>query len=75
MGRSSCFTKENEEEMVSVIDRLQKNIHKVSCTIQDMSRRSHQYSHDLGKAKKHIKRLSQFSKYRHNIISMLSLFN
>ncbi|KAF5806335.1 putative P-loop containing nucleoside triphosphate hydrolase, leucine-rich repeat domain superfamily [Helianthus annuus] len=74
MGRSSCFTKENEEEMVSVIDRLQKNIHKVSCTIQDMSRHSHQYSHDLEKAKKHIKCFSQFSKYR-DIISMLSLFN
>ncbi|KAJ0923162.1 putative FKBP12-rapamycin binding domain superfamily [Helianthus annuus] len=74
MGRSSCFTKENEEEMVSVIDRLHKNIHKVSCTIQDMSRHSHQYSHDLRKAKKHIKSFSQFSEYR-RFISMLSLFN
>ncbi|KAJ0789564.1 putative TIR domain, P-loop containing nucleoside triphosphate hydrolase [Helianthus annuus] len=74
MGRSSCFTKENEEEMVSVLDRLQKNIHKVSCTIEDMSRHSHQYSHDLEKAKKHVKCFFQFPKYR-DIISMLSLFN
>ncbi|MFS7941182.1 putative TIR domain, P-loop containing nucleoside triphosphate hydrolase [Helianthus anomalus] len=49
MGRASCFTKENEEEMTSVIDKLQMNIHKLSSTIQVMSIHADQYSHDLGK--------------------------
>ncbi|KAI7725825.1 hypothetical protein M8C21_016617, partial [Ambrosia artemisiifolia] len=45
MGRSTCFTKENEDEMTSVIDRLQNNIQKVSNIIQEMSSHADQYSH------------------------------
>ncbi|KAI7740559.1 hypothetical protein M8C21_023927, partial [Ambrosia artemisiifolia] len=59
LGLSGCFTKENEEEMVSVIDRLLKNIQRVSRTIQEMSSHAQQYSHDLRKLKKHAKYFSR----------------
>ncbi|KAI7725828.1 hypothetical protein M8C21_016620, partial [Ambrosia artemisiifolia] len=49
MGRSSYFTKENEDEMVSVIDRLQNNIQKVSNIIQEMSSHADQHTHHLRK--------------------------
>ncbi|KAK9080139.1 hypothetical protein SSX86_001814 [Deinandra increscens subsp. villosa] len=74
MARSSCFTIEIEEEMASVIVELQKNIHKVSSTIRDISSHAHQYSHDLRRAKKHVKCFSQLS-HDDDILSMLSLFN
>ncbi|KAK1407685.1 hypothetical protein QVD17_39307 [Tagetes erecta] len=61
MGRSRCFTKDNEKEMVSIIDRLQNNVQKVSHTIQDMSSHAHQYTRDLQKAKKHVKSFSRLS--------------
>ncbi|KAI3821304.1 hypothetical protein L1987_08868 [Smallanthus sonchifolius] len=54
MGRSDCFTKENAEEMMNVIDKLQKSIRKVSTIIQDMSSDASQYSHDISKARKHV---------------------
>ncbi|KAI3796644.1 hypothetical protein L1987_39322 [Smallanthus sonchifolius] len=75
MGRSSCLTKENEEEMMSVIDKLQNNIHKVSNTIQDMNSYADQYSHNIGKAaKKHFKSFSK-PPSDDDIMSMLLLFN
>ncbi|KAK9080146.1 hypothetical protein SSX86_001821 [Deinandra increscens subsp. villosa] len=74
MVQSRCFTQKTEEEMLSVIDKLGKNTDKVSNTIQGMSRNAHQYSHDLGKARKHVKSFSRLSK-DDNIISMLPLFN
>ncbi|KAI7740561.1 LOW QUALITY PROTEIN: hypothetical protein M8C21_023929, partial [Ambrosia artemisiifolia] len=55
MGRSTCFTKENEDEMVNVIDKLHNNIQRASHTIQEMSSHADQYSHHLAKAKKHSK--------------------
>ncbi|XP_076923513.1 uncharacterized protein LOC143585649 [Bidens hawaiensis] len=74
VGRSSCFTKLNGEEMVSVIDKLQNNIHKVSQTIKKMSSHANKYAHALRKARKHIKSFSRLSK-DDDIISMLPLFN
>ncbi|KAK1407690.1 hypothetical protein QVD17_39312 [Tagetes erecta] len=73
-ARSSCFTIENEKVMMSVIDKLQNNIQKVSHAIQDMSTHAHQYTCDLEEAKKHVKSFSLLSK-DDDIISMLPLFN
>ncbi|KAI7740562.1 hypothetical protein M8C21_023930, partial [Ambrosia artemisiifolia] len=72
MGRSTCFTKENAEEMVSVINKLQNNIAMVSSTIQEISSHADQYSNDLAKVKKHVKFFTKLSK-DDNIISMLPL--
>ncbi|KAI7740563.1 hypothetical protein M8C21_023931, partial [Ambrosia artemisiifolia] len=54
MGPSKCFTKENKDEMMCVIDKLQNNIDKVSSIIQKMSTHADQYSHDIWEAQKYI---------------------
>ncbi|XP_076932692.1 uncharacterized protein LOC143598342 isoform X1 [Bidens hawaiensis] len=74
MSGYSCFTQENEEEVLSVIDKLQNNIRKVSQTIQDMSSHADQYSRDIENASNEVKSFSQLSK-DDIIISMLPSFN
>ncbi|KAJ0762290.1 hypothetical protein HanOQP8_Chr04g0159701 [Helianthus annuus] len=50
MARFASFTRENEEEIMIVINKLEKRMNEILMTIEDMRRDAHLYSLDIREA-------------------------